>query len=485
MAPGPIHTAPRPGPDRAEPTERRWTRRARVGSWAGIAATVVAVVLVHGRNLGQPLAFDDYLWLDERPTGIGQVLGTLTPPAGAGIYRPLLDLWFDATHALFGPRALPLHLFGLGAAIALALAVRWMAREVGLGVGASTVAGIFAGTNGCLAIATMWSAATPSLAMGACAAVAIALVQRPGGRRHLAAGAVLLVAILWRDSAVTVPAMATLLVLARIDRRSGRRLDLRGALRSTGTLWVVSGAYVALRIARGLLTAPSDDGYRSELGAHVVRNLATVLRYTGQFGMYRRGGSVEGAAMAALVVALWGALLLGSVLAARRGHLLPAAGLVAYGIGIAPFLGLVNHPMETYYVEAGILGLSVTVGALVEWISPRPAVVVGGTVLFVVAMMVTAKVVDDRHWINRYQARAAVLTESARAHPVAGGTLVVEEACPDDDEITRDGALFRVVLDRPTLRVRFRALAPGSRPTTPWGCRSDPPAPPRRAPVSR
>jgi hypothetical protein len=158
---------------------------------------------------------------------------------------------------------------------------------------------------------------------------------------------------------------------------------------------------------------------------------------------------------------------------------------VAYGIGIAPFLGLVNHPMETYYVEAGILGLSVTVGALVEWISPRPAVVVGGTVLFVVAMMVTAKVVDDRHWINRYQARAAVLTESARAHPVAGGTLVVEEACPDDDEITRDGALFRVVLDRPTLRVRFRALAPGSRPTTPWGCRSDPPAPPRRAPVSR
>ncbi|MFO1536473.1 MAG: hypothetical protein ACKOVH_01390 [Actinomycetota bacterium] len=435
--------------------------------------TVVAVVLVHGRNVGQPLAFDDFLWLDDHPSSLGDVLRTLTPPAGAGIYRPLLDLWFDVTNALFGPPAVPLHLFGLGAAVALALAVRWMCLELGLTRVAATVAGIFAGTNGALVIASMWSAATPSLAMGACAATAVALVQRPGRNRRLAAAALLLVAILWRDSAVTVPAMATLFVLARPDRDRGWH-DLSGALRSTASLWVVSLAYVSVRIARGLLTAPSDDGYRSELGTHMLGNLSTILRYTGQFGMYRRSGVLEGVLMAVLVIGFWGALVGGAVLALRRRNFLPAAGLVAFGVGILPFLGLTNHAMETYYVEAAILGLSVSVGALVDWISPRTVVVVVGTVVFVAGMAFAAKVVDDRHWIKRYEARAEVLADTAGAHPITDGILVVEEACAADADVTRDGALFRVVLGRPDLRVRFRVLEPGSRPTTPWGCRYRP-----------
>jgi len=49
--------------------------------------TVVAVVVVHGRNVGQPLAFDDFLWLDDHPSGLGDVLRTLPPrwaPASTG-----------------------------------------------------------------------------------------------------------------------------------------------------------------------------------------------------------------------------------------------------------------------------------------------------------------------------------------------------------------------------------------------------------------
>jgi len=277
--------------------------------------------------------------------------------------------------------------------VALALAVRWMCLELGL---------------------------------TRVAATAVALVQRPGRNRRLAAAALLLVAILWRDSAVTVPAMATLFVLARPDRDRGWR-DLSGALRSTASLWIVSLAYVSVRIARGLLTAPSDDGYRSELGIHMLENLSTMLRCTGQFGMYRRSGVLEGVLMAVLVIGFRGALVGGAVLALRRRNLLPAAGLVAVG-----------------------------------------------TVVFVAGMAFAAKVVDDRHWINRYQARAEVLADTARAHPITDGILVVEEACPGDAEETRDGALFRVVLGRPELRVRFRVLEPGSRPTTPWGCPTRP-----------
>jgi len=433
-------------------------------SWWCVAATFVAVVVVHGRNLGTGFVFDDYTWLEIRPSSIADVVRTFRPPGGAGVYRPLLDLWFSSMSVVFG-RAdpFPYHLFALAMALAAALAVRWMCLELGITMLPATVAGIFVGTHGSLVITTRWVSAMPSLPTAACAAVAIALVQRPGRLRHLSAAGFLVVAILWRDSAVVVPALATILLVARPGHR------VRDALAATAELWAVSLAYGILRLADGGLGG-GNDAYRSELGPHVIDNLVTILRYTARFGMYRRPGTLESVLMTFLVLVFWGVIVGGSVWAAARRRYLPVAGLVGFLIGIMPFLGLVYHSMETYYVEVGILGLAVTVGALVDAVAPRTAVIVAGTVLFVVVQAVAADVVAERHWIRQVATRTSVLVDYAHHADIHHGTLVVEEACAKDEQFSRSGALFRVVLDRPDLRVRYHVLAPGAAPKTRWGC---------------
>jgi hypothetical protein len=434
------------------------------GSWWCITATIAAVVLVHGRNLGADLVLDDYGWLERRPSSVVAVVDTFRPPSGAGIYRPLLKLWFGAMSALFGStNPLPYHVFAVLIAVVAALAVRWMCLELGITMPAATAAGIFMGTHGSLVITTRWVSAMPSMAMAACAATAIALVQRPGRRRHVVAAAFLVVAILWRDSAVVVPALTVILLVARPGYR------VRDALSATVELWVVALTYGILRLADGALGGGSD-AYRSELGWHMLDNLATILRDTARLGITRRAGTGEAVVFAGLLVLFWGVVVGGSLWAATRRRYLPLAGLLGYLVGLAPFVGLVHHAMETYYIEVGILGLAVTIGALVDAASLRTTVLIGMTAAFVVVQMVAADLVVERHWIHAVAARTSILVDYAHEAEISRRTLIVEEACADDRAITVDGALFRVVLDRPDLRVRFHVLAPGAAPTTRWGC---------------
>jgi hypothetical protein len=455
-------------------TEVLAVRPSRREAWWSVLATIAAVIVVHGVDLRYRLVFDDYYWLKKPPSGLREILRTLLPTTtGAGVYRPFLALWFGAMKAVFGIDPLPYHVFALAAIVAAALAVRWLSLQLGLRNLPATISGIVVGTHGALAITTMWASCTQSSMMITFAAVAIATVVRPGPpgwRRQLLAALFLVAAIVCRDSAVVTPVLATILLLAR----PGAQIRLTSALQSTAGLWVVAVAYGSIRVVNGVFHTAANDPYRVSMGPHVVSNTTVLMKYAAHFGVPRSSGTLELIAMTGIFIAFWLVLVGGAVWASIRHDYLPAAGLACFFVGIIPFVGLTAHGIETYYIEVGVIGLAVAIGALLDATSVRSWALVALTVMFVLVQVVAVQFVHSRHWIQTSIARTDVLEDYARRTPIHNGVLVVKEACASDRAVTRDGALFQLLLDKPDLRVRFEVLDPGTLPTTRWGCREGP-----------
>ena len=440
-------------------------------AWLSVLATIGAVIVVHGVDLRYRLVFDDFAWLRNPPSGFGEILRALLPTkSGTAVYRPFLTLWFGAMKTVFGIDPLPYHVFALGAIVAAALAVRWLALRLGLRNLPATISGIVVGTHGALAITTMWASCTQSSMMIAFAAVAIATVQQPrppGWRRQALAALLLVAAIVCRDSAVVVPALATIFLLAR----RGSRVRLTSAMQSTAGLWLVAVGYGSVRVVNGHHHPAPDDPYRLSVGRHVVSNTYSLMTYAGRFGVARSGAKSELIVMTAIVLTFWLGLIGGAVWAWLRHDHLPAAGLACFFVGIVPFVGLTAHAIETYYIEVGVIGLAIAIGALLDVTPLRPWVLIGFAVVFVLVQVVAVQFVHSRHWIRTSIARTDVLEDYARRTPIHDGILIVEEACASDRVLTRDGAMFQLLLDKPDLRVRFDVLEPGATPTTRWGCR--------------
>lgn len=248
--------------------------------------TVAAVVAVHAVSVRYPLMYDDWGWISGRPRDVGGYVELFKPPQGSAIYRPTLAAWFGVMREIFGLHALPYHLFALGLMIAAALAVRWLARSLGIGLVGATVAGVVLGAHAALTVTTAWVSAVQSPAMIALVAVAMVLTVR-GTRNATIGGAVLLAfAITCRDAAVMTPVMATLLLLAvRWDARP----RLLPVLRATVGLWIVTILYVLLRISTGLLNTEGSGAYKMSFGPHVRTNVVALFKYTPVSGLLGPG----------------------------------------------------------------------------------------------------------------------------------------------------------------------------------------------------
>jgi hypothetical protein len=248
------------------------------------------------------------------------------------------------------------------------------------------------------------------------------------------------------------PVVATVLLAAR-------RPDWRGlvtSIRATTALWVVGGGYVAVRGLLGLFQGHRTEPYAISLfGGHVVDNMLELMRNAALFGLPLQSGT-EASAGRVWPYVFWFLLIALATWAAWRGAYLPVAGIVCFFMSLVPLAALTNHYMDVYYVDLALVGLAVTVGALVARANLNFIVVVSALFVFVLVQAGAVQLFQERTFYAAIIERTDFLEEVNRHARVRNGQLVVETPCRLDKEWARDGELFRVLRDDPDLRVRFR-----------------------------
>jgi hypothetical protein len=155
---------------------------------------------------------------------------------------------------------------------------------------------------------------------------------------------------------------------------------------------------------------------------------------------------------------------------ARRTYL-PLAGIAAYCVGLVSYLGIGNKGMAPYYVDIGLIGLAVAIGALTQTFSVRLGAVTAGVVVFVLVQIVFVHTFQSRSILRTALYRNDVMEDYSNRTPTVDGVLVVTNACPDDEKWTKNAALFRVLRNEPDLRVRFevpKTDAESPRPSCVW-----------------
>jgi hypothetical protein len=429
----------------------------------GVLAPGAAVLAVHGTSISYPFFYDDYGWL-ALPDHAGWLGALMTPESGASIYRPGLGLWFAGTRAMFGISAVPFHVFALAFLIAAALAVRWLALELGIGNLAATATGALYGAFAPLAVTTIWASAAGSSLAVALAVASIALVCRPSARRQIVAAALLAAAILVRDATVVAPAVAGLVLAARSPDREG----VKTALRSTWGLWVVAVAYLTMRAALVAVGGNTGPYAVNLLGGHLPSNLLDLMQHVSWLGLRSAllGEIVERdlvggvSILRAWDVVLWLSIFGAAAWALRRRYLLPLAGIAWFFVSLSPVLVLPNHPMEPYYLDMAAVGLALTVGSLCSMARLTPAVTAVAVGAFIL-VQVAAVQLFQHEWNNSEGVRRTeALQRIAATEQPRAGELVIVTHCPGDREWSRDGDLFRVLQNNPELRVRFEIVEP-------------------------
>jgi hypothetical protein len=424
-------------------------------------AYVAVALAVFRPALTRALQYDDYGFLEEvsRPS----VMLHLLASSSDTLYRPVLLLWFWLWHAIFGLHAIGYHLVDFGLLIGVVAMEFTLARRVGLSDLASIVAVGFVGLHTTFTIPLGWAAASSSLLVDACGAGAIlALVRpRPTIRHQVTACALLLLALGSRQVAVVIPAATVAMRLVATEPASPRR-RVRQAVGPTLPMWGVLGTYVGVLAASG---AHNTKGYYRLGFQKVPQNVRDLARFsTGLSGFGHTSRLYD-----LVVIGFWIVVVIGAVLAARRGMLVGIGGLAWYAMGIAPVALLVNQSESSWYNDFAILGLALVVGIVADtalqqihlsglWPSLGP-----GLVGLALAVLVVLGWRGSRTDLQDSGVRAVgrrtheLILEAKAVDPIAppNDVLLLPKSERYDDIISRHGDLFRVIYRDPRLVVRY------------------------------
>lgn len=355
---------------------------------AGLVAVAAAALAAYARALPNEFVWDD---LDQvqhnrflgEPGALAAAFTTsywgasATPTAGPGHYRPLTTASFVLSYAASGADPAAFRAVNLLLHAAAAVLVAVLAASLGLAPPWALLAALVFALHPVNTEAVAWVVERAELAATALALLAVVLWLRGirGGRRGLvlAGGAVLLVALGFKESAASAVALAAAIAVAEPHDGGLPRRLLRAALR-TAPLLVPVGAYLlARRVALG--PARFDDqtffagvpGWAVALtmGRVVLRYLRLLLVPVGLRAHYDLAdfppaAPADAAALGALAleVALAAAVVWGLL---RRNRV--ALGGAWIGAGLLPFLHLVPFPWlmaeRFLYLASGGFALAV------------------------------------------------------------------------------------------------------------------------------
>ena len=214
---------------------------------AAAAVLTVAWLLAYGPTVAGGFIKDDFGWIyHSRIAGWSSVLSAFT--SAQVFYRPVVQLSFGATEALFGNNPVPYALTNLLLGIGCAVSIFLLGRAIGLPswaalAGTASWAFNFHGIN--MAIAWM-SGRTSLLGTLFSTLAALAFVRN----RSIAAGVVAFAAFLSKEEVLALPMI--LVCWAVLDKTDPRR---------TASTWVALAIYFALRISSGAVDISNAPPY--------------------------------------------------------------------------------------------------------------------------------------------------------------------------------------------------------------------------------
>jgi hypothetical protein len=234
--------------------------------WPGICA-VALFAAVYGTVCGRGFISDDYAWIRHgRVDGLDDLAHIFG--SSVGFYRPLVSLSFGLNYQLFGLSAFGYGLMNLALALACAVGVIALARELKLPARAAVTAAVlwlfnFHGIN----MSILWLSGRTSLLLtvfGLFAAVAFL-------RNRTWIGTVAsLAAMLSKEEAVLLPLLFSLWAFFVHRHRASQWWW------KVIPLWAALGGYVMLRASSGAMWPGSAPEYYQPTlqAAHVARNIA-------------------------------------------------------------------------------------------------------------------------------------------------------------------------------------------------------------------
>jgi len=238
-----------------------------VESVHGFPVAVAAVALTaawlfaYGPTIAGGFIKDDFAWIyHSRQNGWSSFSPTV--PSPGGFYRPLVQLSFSATEALFGTNPLPYALTNLLLALACAASVFALARALGMAAWAALAAtAVWAFNFHGINMAILWFSGRTSLLGTLFSTLAALALMRHHG---VAASLLAFAAFLSKEEVVALPLILTLWLLM-----SGANVR-----RSLG-LWIALIIYLGLRTysgAVGISDAPPYYQFNFD-PAHVATNI--------------------------------------------------------------------------------------------------------------------------------------------------------------------------------------------------------------------
>jgi hypothetical protein len=206
----------------------------------GAIILTFAWLLAHGPTVPGGFINDDFAWvLRSQIDGWRSVVAAFTH--ADGFYRPIVQLSFGISDAIWGTDPLPYALTNLGLALAAAAAIYALSVALGLPSWAALVAtAVWAFNFHGINMGVAWFSGRTSLFGTLFATLGALAFTR---HRPLAAGLLCFAALLSKEEVIALPAILTL--WAVIDRSALR--STRSALRSTLPMWAVLLVYLVLR----------------------------------------------------------------------------------------------------------------------------------------------------------------------------------------------------------------------------------------------
>ena len=227
---------------------------------AAVALTA-AWLLAYGPTMAGGFIKDDFAWIYHSRLN-GWSSASPTVPSPGGFYRPLVQLTFSATDAVFGTNPIPYALTNLVLGLACGAAIFALARGLGLAAWAALAAtAVWAFNFHGINMAIVWMSGRTSL-LGTLFATLAALAM--ARNRGIAAGTLAFAAFLSKEEVVALPLILSLWLV--IGGESLRR--------SLG-LWIALAIYFVMRGysgAVGISNAPPYYRFTFE-PAHVAANI--------------------------------------------------------------------------------------------------------------------------------------------------------------------------------------------------------------------
>ena len=432
-----------------------------------VVVTTLAVFLVSQYRDALSVAFinDDYIFLDKTRTAS---FLSLWKPEGLAFhwYRPWSrELHYWTLQHLFGTRELPFHLVSWTIALVVMGGYFTLARRLAGGTAAViAVAGV--GALAAWGVPLVWIAGVQDLWLLAFT-VAFLLAVGAGSRRFAAAALVL--ALLSKEAAATLPAIAAAYRLTFERRRLGETVRWIWPFVAIVAVWAGVHPVLGGRLWNPIAD-PLEPGLHPPLASVALRTLVVPLNLDAVPAPERGWAS-------ALWHALPGALLLGALVGwgARTRRPRPKHSRRAIGFGLAwamfgwtPLL-LPTLGWHAYYALLGALGAWLAIGAV---LAERPLAAVA--LVAALALLRGARAeTPSRDWGSEwYQRRAGAFIGFMRADlrrvapaPPPGSRFYFVRVPSNVGFLAGDGPALRVWYGDPTLKggyyPSFRARAAG------------------------